>query len=58
MKFSDELLKKTIKYFDEECKYHINQETANEYLNSFADLYLIGTKLDQSLKKVQEPKLY
>ena len=39
MSFNQELVARIIKYFKERYKYEISIETAEEYLNSMADLY-------------------
>ena len=39
-KFSEELIKECIALFKEKHGVDISPETANDYLNSFADLYL------------------
>ena len=44
-KFSDELVDRITKYFSERDGLSIDKETANEYLNSLADLYEIGIAL-------------
>lgn len=40
MKFSDKLIQKTIEIFEEKHNHKISKETANEYLDSFSDLFL------------------
>ncbi len=42
--YSSELIELTIKVFKEENDLDISEETANEYLNSFAGLYLAFAK--------------
>ena len=39
MSFNQELVARTIKYFKEKYNHDISVETAEEYLNSMADLY-------------------
>ena len=43
-KYSDELIQETIKCFKEENDIEISKETAIEYLDSFAGLFLAFTK--------------
>lgn len=40
-KFSEELVQKTIAYYDDELDHRITRETAQEYLESMAGLYLV-----------------
>jgi hypothetical protein len=44
-KFSPELIQQTIKCFAEEYEHHINEDTASEYLDSMARLYLAFSKV-------------
>lgn len=39
-KFSNELIRKTIKYYADKHDEYINDETAQEYLESMASLYV------------------
>ena len=47
--YSKELVKQLQENFKEEHNVNISEETANEYLNSFADLY-------EALAKPNKPK--
>ena len=37
--YSEQLRNECIAFFKEECNFDIDHETADEYLDSFADLY-------------------
>ena len=41
--FSEDLIQETIAYYAEEHDHHISEETAQEYLESMAGLYLAFT---------------
>ena len=46
-KFSKELVERTIKYFSEIHDHHVSHETANEYLDSFAELFLCSAEINR-----------
>lgn len=47
MAFSDQLLNRTIQYFQEKHSHPISKETAELYLNSLTDLFTAYVKLLQ-----------
>lgn len=50
-KFSKELIDKTIKHFANKYNHHIDEDTANEYLRSFARLFLAFTRENKEIKE-------
>jgi hypothetical protein len=59
MKYSEDLIKDIQDYYKKKCNVDLNEETANEYLDSFADLYrCFKESIRQGFKGVPiEPKL-
>lgn len=55
-KFSKELIKRTIECFKEETEHIIDEETASEYLESMAGLYLAFTGNNKNYEKRTENK--
>lgn len=53
--FTKDLIDRTIKYFEKECGQSISEETAEIYLNSFADLF---GSFDELLRENQELRNY
>ena len=49
-KYSEKLIEETIKVFKEENDLEISKETANEYLDSFAGLFLAYSKPNKEIK--------
>ncbi len=52
--FSKDLIDKTITFFKEEYERDISEEEAEEYLNSFADLYQSVTDMLEYQHTVQD----
>lgn len=51
--FSDKLIQKTILCFKEEDGLDISEETANEYLMSFSNLYLAFSKNNDKRQEIK-----
>jgi len=56
--FNQALIARTIKYFKERCGQDISPETAEEYLNSMADLYGCFIEFLESDKKEEIKPLW
>jgi hypothetical protein len=55
-RFSQELIERTVRYYKERHNVEISEDTANEYLHSFADLYLSFAELAGAKKKDDKDK--
>ena len=55
-RFSQELVERTVRCFKEEHGVDMSEDTANEYLHSFADLYLAFARIEEGKKKSDKDK--
>ncbi|MCX6715660.1 MAG: hypothetical protein NT077_01425 [Candidatus Taylorbacteria bacterium] len=55
-RFSQKLIDELIKVWKDEHGIDISEDTANEYLNSFADLYLTFARIEERNKDNKDKK--